>query len=128
MYTHAKHVHKYRAKGGSLTCMERAHRLPVAQLRARLPLCVRALLALVRVLPPHAAAEQRRLRETLTTLLTRCLPPAQPDSAEASAPAEPMDSAGQTTEVRSTFERTGMTERLHICLDKALGNDANAHV
>ena len=80
------------------------HRLPVAQLRARLPLCVRALLTLMRVLPAHAAAEQRRLRETLDTLLSRCLPPAPPEEphstgAQASAPAEPMDTSTRTGQV-----------------------------
>ena len=79
-------------------------RLPVAQLRARLPLCVRALLTLMRVLPVHAAADQRRLRETLDTLLSRCLPPApdeEPHSvdAQASAPAEPMDTSTRTAQV-----------------------------
>lgn len=76
----------------------------MAQLRARLPLCVRALLTLMRVLPPHAAAEQRRLREMLDTLLSRCLPPApheEPHSmgAQASAPAEPMDTSTRATQV-----------------------------
>ncbi len=82
-----------------------ARRLPVAQLRARLPLCVRALLTLMKVLPPHAAAEQRRLRETLDVLLSRCLPPApdaepQAASSGAAAGAEPMDHAAPAAEAR----------------------------
>ncbi len=48
-------------------------RLPVVQLRARLPLCVRALLTVMRGLPEHAISQVQELRATLTGLLHRCL-------------------------------------------------------
>ena len=67
---------------------------------------MRALLTLMRVLPLHAASEQRRLRETLNTLLSRCLllaPQDEPQSmdVQASAPAEPMDTQTRAALVRS---------------------------
>lgn len=42
-----------------------ARRLPVVQLRARLPLAVRALLTVQRSLPDHAIAQVRRACKTL---------------------------------------------------------------
>ena len=48
-------------------------RLPVVQLRARLPLCVRALLTVMRSLPDHAISQVQELRDTLTGLLHRCI-------------------------------------------------------
>lgn len=48
-------------------------RLPVVQLRARLPLCVRALLTVMRGLPDHAISQVQELRDTLTGLLHRCI-------------------------------------------------------
>ncbi|EIE23491.1 hypothetical protein COCSUDRAFT_65942 [Coccomyxa subellipsoidea C-169] len=50
-----------------------AKKLPAVQLRARLPLCVRALLTVMRGLPEHAISQVQELRATLTGLLHRCL-------------------------------------------------------
>lgn len=45
----------------------------MVQLRARLPLCVRALLTVMRGLPEHAISQVQELRATLCGLLNRCL-------------------------------------------------------
>ena len=50
----------------------------MVQLRARLPMCVRALLAVMRSLPDHAIHQLNELRTTLFGLLQRCLVEGRP--------------------------------------------------
>ena len=50
----------------------------MVQLRARLPMCVRALLAVMRSLPDHAIHQLDELRSTLFGLLQRCLVDGRP--------------------------------------------------
>ncbi|BDA47386.1 probable transcription-associated protein 1 [Coccomyxa sp. Obi] len=73
-----------------------AKKLPVVQLRARLPLCVRALLTVMRGLPDHAISQVQELRDTLTGLLNRCIIEGRPLPTPAQARsfcAEPKTSA-----------------------------------
>ena len=60
-------------------------RLPVPLLRARLANCVRALLHLLRALPPHGARDMGSLHSTLHALVARCLPPRNISGAQLSA-------------------------------------------
>ena len=57
----------------------------MVQLRARLPMCVRALLAVMRSLPDHAIHQLDELRSTLFGLLQRCLVDGRPGAVRLSA-------------------------------------------
>ena len=57
----------------------------MVQLRARLPMCVRALLAVMRSLPDHAIHQLDELRSTLFGLLQRCLVDGRPGAVSPSA-------------------------------------------
>jgi hypothetical protein len=64
---------KHAAERANFNSILPCGRLPVAQLRARLPLAARALLTVQRGLPEHAIAQAAELRGTLCGLLRRCL-------------------------------------------------------